>query len=44
MRAIAASDVMECEPSLIPRWEHTGGEIVNERGATYARPLLPASD
>jgi hypothetical protein len=44
MRAIAESDVMECEPSLIQGWEHTGGEIVNERGATYARPLLLASD
>jgi hypothetical protein len=44
MRAIAASDVMECEPSLIPRWEHTGSEIVNERSATHGRPLLPASD
>jgi len=44
MRAIAASDVMECEPSLILRWEHTGREIVNERRATHARPLSPASD
>jgi hypothetical protein len=44
MRVIAASDVMECEPSLISRWEHTGGEIVNEGGATYARPLPLASD
>jgi len=44
MRAIVASDVMECEPSLIRRWDHTSGEIVNERGATYARPLGPASD
>jgi len=44
MRAIVASDVMECELSLIFRWEHTRGEIVNERGATCARPLGPASD
>jgi hypothetical protein len=44
MRAIVASDVMECEPSLIDRWEHTRGDIVNERAATYARPLEPASD
>ena len=44
MRAIAASGVMECEPSLILRWEHTGGEIVNERRATPSRPLRPASD
>ena len=44
MRAIAASDLMNCEPSLIFRWEHTGGEIVNEGGATYAHPLLAASD
>jgi hypothetical protein len=44
MRVIAASDVMECEPSLILRWEHTGGEIVNEAGATYARPSARATD
>jgi hypothetical protein len=36
---------MECEPSLIPRWEHTGGEIVNETPvAIDARPLSAASD
>jgi hypothetical protein len=44
MRAIVVSDVMKCEPSLMARWEHTRGEIVNERGATYARPLQPPSD
>jgi hypothetical protein len=41
---VVASDVMDCEPSLIARWEHTGDEIVNERGATCARPLSLASD
>jgi hypothetical protein len=44
MRAVMAADVIVCEPSLIGGWEHTGGAIVNERGATYARPLRPASD